>query len=93
MSINKDLFLAKALAFNNSIRAMRSSEKNELPTATYGDDYNSLRANVLADFPDLQRFMPPAVQTERQFDQTTQGYHEIDGFCEQIYQLLTVIKE
>jgi hypothetical protein len=93
MSMNKDLFLAKALAFNNSIRAMGSSEKSALPTATYGDDYNSLRANVLADFPDLIRFMPPAVQTEYEFDQTLQRYCEIDAFCEQIYQLLTVIKE
>ena len=93
MSNNKDFFRAKALAFNNSIRAMGNSEKNTLPTATYGDDYNGLRANVLADFPDLNRFMPPAVETEYKFNHTIQRYCEIDAFCEQIYQLLSVLKE
>ena len=72
---------------------MGSSEKTDLPTATYGDDYNSLRANVLAEYPNLIRFMPPAVHTEHQYNQTAERYCEIDAFCEQIYQLLSVKEE
>jgi hypothetical protein len=90
MSINKDLFRAKALAFNNSIRAMGTSEKGSLPTATFGDDYNELRKNVLTDFPHLSRFMPPGVNTNSEFNHTDERYCEIDAFCEQIYQLLSV---
>jgi len=93
MSDTKDLFRAKALAFNNSIRAMNSGEQGGTPTAVFGDDYNSLRQNVLADYPELERFMPPQVQTEYEFNQTMQRYSEIDAFCEQIYQLLSTLKQ
>lgn len=89
----KELFRAKALAFNNSIRAMDGSEKNHFPTAIYGDDYNGLRQNVLRAYPELVSFMPPAAQTEYEFNQTSQRYSEIDTFCEQIYQLLSTMKE
>jgi hypothetical protein len=93
MTSNKDLYRAKALAFNNSIRAMGNSEKSGLPTATFGDDYNTLRANVVEEYPNLSRLMPPPVQTEHDFNQTLARYCEIDAFCEQIYQLLSVYEE
>ena len=89
MQNNKNLYKAKALAFTNSLRAVERDDQSASPSGIFGTDYNDLRKNVITEFPDLAKFMPPAVNFDPDFGNVSQSYSELDTFCEQIFQLLS----
>lgn len=92
MAIDIDHLIKKAIGFTESIRRMSQEERQRQPTKLYVDDYNKLRDLVTQLRPDLVDVLPPRVE----FDQMgtanrllcVQRYAEIDGFAEQIFQLL-----
>ncbi len=92
MPLGKAAFMAKARAITTSIARLTAKERVAQPSGRFGEDYNRLRSLVLKEYPELEPLMPPEVAilksgfTDEYF--TSQPYAELDGFAEQIYQLL-----
>ena len=93
--VPKNIMMAKALGFTNSISKLSREERAKNPSGSFGSDYNSLRDNISISYPQLAALLPPSVDIERGSSGsfTRQNYGEIFTFAEQIYQMLDSVEE
>jgi hypothetical protein len=94
-SSNIELAIAKAQGFTISIGRMSAEQRSQHAKGSYGGDYNSLRLFTIEHAPSLKPLMPPEVEVFKSamagILTCRQSYSDIDTFCEQIVQLLTVV--
>lgn len=92
MSINNNL-RRKSFGIMKSIESMNEKERDQLPSDTFGLNYNKLRELCLESNPELKEFIPPPVTivdyggngyTDMR---TKHNFSEIHTYCSEIYHL------
>ena len=91
--IDKKLLIAKAQGVTEAYKKMAPQERVRLPDVSYGEDYNNLRALILANCAPIADLLPPEVQFSEGGPgirpHTKQAYATINTHCEQIIQILS----
>lgn len=94
--INNDSIRKKAFGIMKSIETMSDNEKQNMPSGSFGQNYNNLRKIFLQNNPDFEMLAPP----EAEFfvpgiapgisgkKVTDNSYSEIHTFYSEIYHLL-----
>lgn len=86
---------AKALGFTNAISNLSREERQEYPSRVFGADYNNLLSHVRESCKAVVELLPPeATFSVNSFHDEicNQSFGELYAFCEQLYQMLSVIE-
>jgi hypothetical protein len=87
------ILMAKALGYLNSIRQLSREERLKQPSATLGNDYNTMRRQAVTMYPQFMSLMPPdlTIVKGRDSDFTEELLGEVLTFSEQLFQILETI--